>query len=37
VQRFKALINERTGKSFPQDPNEPTLGLDQRRIRFMDE
>src|SRR5437773_3140247 len=22
VQRFKALINERTGKSFPQDPNE---------------
>src|SRR5437773_6580383 len=22
VQRFKGLINERTGKSFPQDPNE---------------
>src|SRR5437899_6460136 len=26
VQRFKALINERTGKSFPQDPNEQLWG-----------
>src|SRR5215813_9374616 len=26
VQRFKALINERTGKSFPQDPNEQLSG-----------
>src|SRR5438876_2637102 len=26
VQRFKALIEERTGKSFPQDPNEQLWG-----------
>jgi pyruvate,orthophosphate dikinase len=26
VQRFKTLINERTGKSFPQDPNEQLWG-----------
>src|SRR5215472_17118210 len=26
VKRFKALINERTGKSFPQDPNEQLSG-----------
>jgi pyruvate, orthophosphate dikinase len=26
VQRFKALIKERTGKSFPQDPNEQLWG-----------
>src|SRR6187551_4104082 len=26
VQRFKALINERTGKSVPQDPNEQLWG-----------
>src|SRR5213595_1694529 len=26
VQRFKGLINERTGKSFPQDPNEQLWG-----------
>jgi pyruvate, orthophosphate dikinase len=26
VQRFKALINERTGKSFPQDPNKQLWG-----------
>ncbi|MGZ4983844.1 MAG: pyruvate, phosphate dikinase, partial [Chthoniobacterales bacterium] len=26
VQRFKALINERTGKSFPQNPNEQLWG-----------
>src|SRR6476660_8178799 len=26
VQRFKALINERAGKSFPQDPNEQLWG-----------
>ena len=26
VQRFKALIDERTGKSFPQDPNEQLWG-----------
>src|SRR5438045_5206073 len=26
VQRFKALINERTRKSFPQDPNEQLWG-----------
>lgn len=26
VQRFKALINERTEKSFPQDPNEQLWG-----------
>src|SRR5213594_2616052 len=26
VQRFKALINGRTGKSFPQDPNEQLWG-----------
>src|SRR5437016_2906893 len=26
VQRFKALINERTGKSFPQDTNEQLWG-----------
>src|SRR5436305_273915 len=26
VQRFKALIHERTGKSFPQDPNEQLWG-----------
>src|SRR6266581_3893940 len=26
VQRFKALISERTGKSFPQDPNEQLWG-----------
>jgi len=26
VQRFKALINKRTGKSFPQDPNEQLWG-----------
>src|SRR5256714_1711628 len=26
VQRFKALINERTGKSFPQDPKEQLWG-----------
>src|SRR6266403_2520360 len=26
VQRFKDLINERTGKSFPQDPNEQLWG-----------
>jgi pyruvate,orthophosphate dikinase len=26
VQRFKALINERTGKSFPQDPDEQLWG-----------
>ncbi|HXO94624.1 MAG TPA: PEP/pyruvate-binding domain-containing protein, partial [Candidatus Acidoferrum sp.] len=26
VQRFKALIGERTGKSFPQDPNEQLWG-----------
>ena len=26
VQRFKALINERAGRSFPQDPNEQLWG-----------
>jgi len=26
VKRFKALINDRTGKSFPQDPNEQLWG-----------
>ena len=26
VQRFKALINERAGKSFPQDPNQQLWG-----------
>jgi pyruvate,orthophosphate dikinase len=26
VQRFKALINERTGKSFPQEPNKQLWG-----------
>src|SRR3954463_12623040 len=26
VRRFKRLINERTGKSFPQDPNEQLWG-----------
>ena len=26
VQRFKTLINERAGKSFPQDPNEQLWG-----------
>jgi pyruvate,orthophosphate dikinase len=26
VQRFKTLINKRTGKSFPQDPNEQLWG-----------
>jgi pyruvate, orthophosphate dikinase len=26
VQRFKALIKERTGKSFPQDPNQQLWG-----------
>src|SRR4026208_1756668 len=26
VQRFKALINERTGKSFPQNPNKQLWG-----------
>src|SRR4026207_1949431 len=26
VQRFKALVHERTGKSFPQDPNEQLWG-----------
>ena len=26
VQRFKALINQRAGKSFPQDPNEQLWG-----------
>src|SRR5689334_6510445 len=26
VQRFKVLIHERTGKSFPQDPNEQLWG-----------
>src|SRR6266566_7424796 len=29
VQRFKALINERTGKSFPQDPSEQLWGAIQ--------
>ncbi len=37
VKRFKALINERAGKSFPQDAEETTLGRDWRRVRLMDE
>ena len=31
VQRFKALISERTGKSFPQNPNEQLWGAIDRK------
>ena len=37
VRRFKELIKERTGKSFPSDPWRAALGLDRRRLRFVDE
>ena len=36
VQRFKDLIKERTGKSFPQDPTRAIVGLDQRGFRFLE-
>ena len=37
VTRFKALIKERTGKEFPQDPVEAALGRRRRRVRLLDE
>ena len=36
VQRFKDLIKERTGKSFPQDPRRAALGRDRRGFRFVE-
>ena len=37
VRRFKDLIKERTGKSFPQDPRDAALGRDRRRLRFLEQ
>ena len=37
VKRFKALIKERTGSEFPQDPWKQLWGATGRRVRFLDE
>ena len=37
VSRFKALIRERTGKDFPQEPKEPALGRYRRRVWLLEQ
>jgi pyruvate,orthophosphate dikinase len=37
VVRFKALVKERTGKAFPQQPLGPAQWRRRRRVRFLDE
>ena len=37
VTRFKALIKERTGNEFPQDPWKQLWGVDRRGVWFVDE
>ena len=37
VNRFKALVKERTGKEFPDRPMGTTQRRHRRRLRFLDE
>ena len=37
VSRFKALIRERTGKDFPQDPKDSVMGRDRRGFWLLEQ
>ena len=37
VDGYKEMVEEETGKPFPQDPQRAALGRDRRGVRLLDE